>query len=66
MRTKAVEVSSTHPSLPSGADSLRPAAVQVAAEPRRSETLTARTAGKESRREEEPQEWSKNFAPGSP
>src|ERR1700746_1858972 len=51
MRTKAVEVSSAHPSLPSGADSLRPAAVQVAAEPRRSETLTARTAGKESRRE---------------
>ena len=48
MRSKAVEVSSAHPSLPSGADSPRPAAVQVAAEPRRSETLTARTAGKES------------------
>jgi len=34
-----------------GTDSLRAAAVKVAAEPRRSETLTARTAGKESRKE---------------
>src|SRR5437879_12594802 len=51
MRSKAVEVSSAHPSLPSGADSRRPAAVKVAAEPRRSGTLTARTAGKESGRE---------------
>ena len=51
MRSKAVEVSSAHPSLPSGADSRRPAAVKVAAEPRRSGTLTARTAGKETGRE---------------
>jgi len=54
MRSKAVEVSSAHPSLPSapsGADSRRPAAVKVAAEPRHSGTLTARTAGKESGRE---------------
>jgi DNA replication protein DnaC len=51
MRSKAEEVSTVHPSLPSGADSPRPAAVKVAAEPRRSGTLTARSAGKESGRE---------------
>jgi DNA replication protein DnaC len=39
---------SSCPSLASRADSLRPAAVKVAAEPRRSETLTARTAATES------------------
>ena len=51
MKTKAVGVSSAQPSLPSGADSQRPAAVKGAAEPRRSEPLRARTAGKESARE---------------
>ena len=51
MKTKAVEVSSSRASLPGGADSLRPAAVKDAAEPRRSEPLRARTAGKESLRE---------------
>lgn len=39
---------SSYPSLASRADSLRPAAVKVAAEPRRSEALTARTAATES------------------
>jgi DNA replication protein DnaC len=51
MRTKAVEVSSVQPFLPSGGDSQRPAAVNGAAEARQSEPLTARTAGKESGRE---------------
>lgn len=51
MKTKAARVFSSQASLPSGADSPGPAAVQGAAEPRRSEPLTARTTGKESRRE---------------
>jgi hypothetical protein len=51
MKTKAVGVCSAQPSLPNGADSSRPAAVKGAAEPRRSEPLRARTAGKESARE---------------
>ena len=51
MKTKAVGVFSSRASLSSGDDSPRPAAVQGAAEPRHSEPLTARTTGKESRRE---------------
>ncbi len=51
MNSKSRRLSSSESFLPGGADSLRPAAVKGAAEPRRSEPLTARTAGKESRRE---------------
>ena len=51
MNGKSRRLFSSRPSLPGGADSLRPAAVKGAAEPRRSEPLTGRTAGKESRRE---------------
>ena len=51
MNSKSRRLSSSESFLPGGADSLRPTAVKGAAEPRRSEPLTARTAGKESRRE---------------
>jgi DNA replication protein DnaC len=51
MKSEAMGAFSIRPSLLGGADSLRPAAVKGAAEPRRSERLTARTAGKESQRE---------------
>ena len=51
MKTEAMGAFSARPSLLGGADSLGPAAVKGAAEPRRSERLTARTAGKESQRE---------------
>src|SRR5207244_10176137 len=52
VNSKSRRLFSSGPSLPGGADSQRPAAVKGAGEPRRSEPLTARTAGKESRREE--------------
>jgi DNA replication protein DnaC len=51
MSRHASQTFSPGPSLPSGADSPRPTAVKVAAETRRSETLTARGAGTESGRE---------------
>jgi len=51
MKGEAMGAFSIRPSLLGGADSLGPAAVEGAAEPRRSERLTARTAGKESQRE---------------
>jgi len=51
MKTEAMGAFSAGPSLLGGADSLGPAAVKGAAETRRSEPLTARTAGKESQRE---------------
>ena len=57
---------SSEPSLPGGADSQRPAAVKGAAEPRRSEPLTARTAGKESRREGRAEGRVKKFGDAEP
>ena len=61
MNSKSRRLFSSGPSLPGGADSQRPAAVKGAGEPRRSEPLTARTAGKESRREGRATEMVKEF-----
>ena len=49
MKSKAVGAFFPGASLPGGADSPGTGAVKGAAEPRRSEPLTARTTGKESR-----------------
>jgi DNA replication protein DnaC len=61
VNSKSRRLFSSGPSLPGGADSQRPAAVKGAGEPRRSEPLTARTAGKESRREGRATEMVKEF-----